>query len=423
MISKAKNIAIIGTGISGLSTAHMLHPHHNITLYEKNDYIGGHSRTISVKTKTNIVPVDTGFIVFNYRNYPYLSQLFTNLNVPIAKSDMSFGASILNGKFEYGTQALKNIFAQKSNLYHPQFWKMIFDILKFNKKAKKYLENDEDITLGQCLHDLKMGAWFKDYYILAMGAAIWSTPVLGMLDFPAKAFIQFFENHGLLSLNDQPQWYTVQNGSQEYVKRLSAPFLDKILLNCGVIKIQRKENKVYINDERGQITPYDEVIFACHSDQALRLIDKPNEKEADILGALTYQPNKMILHSDISFMPKRKKAWASWVYLSEGKKDNKQNISLSYWMNNLQPLQTNMPMIVTLNPMKRPDPALIHDEYIFHHPVFDQAAIKAQQRIDEIQGQNKFWFCGAYQGNGFHEDGLLSAVNMVAKMGIKPQWM
>lgn len=419
---KRKNIAIIGSGISGLGAAYMLEPYNNITVYEKNDYIGGHSRTVDVATPQGKVPVDTGFIVFNYRNYPLLTSLFTHLNVPVEKSDMSFGASISNGWLEYGTPNLRNLFAQKSNLINPRFWKMVADILKFNKKAYTYLKSDSSVTLGQCLDDLKMGKWFRDYYLLAMGGAIWSTPVSGMLEFPASTFIRFFDNHGLLTVNDQPQWYTVKGGSREYIKRLTAKFSDRILLNCGAVKVIRKEDHVAVHDTKGNVSQHDEVIFACHADQALKIIENPTRDEQAVLSNLRYQPNHMILHSDVSFMPRRKGAWTSWVYLSEETKDSSPNMCLSYWMNNLQPLKTDAPIIVTLNPTREPDKSLTHDEYWFDHPVFDEAAIQAQGRIEDIQGKDRLWFCGAYMRYGFHEDGLLSAVTMADKMGGKPSW-
>lgn len=413
-------IAIIGSGISGLGAAYLVNAQHDITLYEKNDYIGGHSRTVNIKIDGKTIPVDTGFIVFNYRNYPNLAGLFENLKVPVAKSDMSFGVSIDNGWLEYGTRRPLDIFAQKSNLLKPQFWKMLADILKFNSKAKQYLESD--ISLGECLNELKLGDWFRDYYLLAMGGAIWSTPLKGMLDFPAIAFIRFFDNHGLLTVNDQPQWYTVQGGSREYVKILTNSFKDKIKLNCGVGKVTRQKDHVEIIDTAGKKEKYDQVIFACHSNQVMQVLDNPTEEEKRVIGTIKYQPNEMVLHSDTSFMQKRKNAWCSWVYLSEKRKDNSKSVSLSYWMNNLQPLDTEKPIIVTLNPGRQPDPKLVYDKYTFHHPVFDKKAVASQSRIDEIQGKDRIWFAGAWQRYGFHEDGLLSAVNIAEKMGVKIPW-
>lgn len=422
MSQKSKKIAVIGTGISGLGAASLLHPYHDITVYEKNDYVGGHSRTIEVKTKDGIVPVDTGFIVFNKRNYPLLTRLFDYLKVPIAKSDMSFGASIHDGWLEYGTQKIGNMFAQKRNLIRPNFLHMIADILKFNKTAKSYLSKDPSFTLGDCLDELGMRPWFRQYFLLAMGGAIWSMPLSEMLKFPACTFIRFFDNHGLLTINDHPQWYTVQGGSREYVHRLISPYKQRIHLNRGVKKVWRDSGNVIVEDVYGKQDAYDDVIFACHADQALAMIADPNPDEKKILSSFRYQPNRAVLHSDTSFMPKRRKAWASWVYLSEGKLDESQMVSLSYWMNNLQPLKTDEPLIVTLNPGREPDPRLVYNDYIFEHPVFDASAISNQNRIDFIQGANRLWFCGAYQRYGFHEDGLGSAVKMAARMGISPPW-
>lgn len=422
-LEKRRNIGIIGTGISGLGIAYLLYPHHNIKIYEQNNYIGGHSRTIDVHTPDGKVGVDTGFIVFNKSNYPLLSSLFAHLNVPVEKSDMSFGASIDNGWLEYGTMNMKNIFVQKSNIFNLKFLGMIKDILKFNKNAYAYLECDPAITLKNCLEELQLGQWFQKYYLLAMGGAIWSTPISSMLEFPAKTFIRFFKNHGLLTMNNHPQWYTVKNGSREYIKCLTEKFSDNILLNRGVTKVVRNDDKVTVYDDKGHIEHYDEIIFACHADQVLKIIENPSQEELSILSNFTYQPNRIVVHSDTSFMPNRKGAWASWVYLSDNQDDHNSHISLSYWMNNLQALKTHTPIIATLNPTRDPLQNLIYDEYWFEHPVFDSGAIKSQEKINDIQGKNRFWFCGAYQRYGFHEDGLWSAVNIAEKMGIKPSWM
>ena len=423
MTPKRMKIAIIGTGISGLGAAALLHPEHDITVYEKNPYIGGHSRTVEVGTPDGKMPVDTGFIVFNYRNYPLLTKLFAHLNVPVAKSDMSFGASIQDGWLEYGTNHPLNAFTQKRNLLRPAFWGMIRDILKFNKNAKSYLDKDPSITLGKCLDELKMGEWYRKYFLLPMGACIWSTPLEQMLDFPAHSFIRFFTNHGLLTLSDQPQWYTVVGGSKEYVERLTSPFRDHIRLGTGVKKVERNENSVTVMDTQGNTEIFDQVIFACHADQALTMLKNPSTDEERVLGSFRYQNNRMVLHSDTSFMPKHSGAWASWVYLSKTREDRNTCVSLSYWMNRLQPLKTSMPLIVTLNPGHEPKKELLHDEYLFEHPLFDEAAIRAQAEIKTIQGKDRLWFCGAYQRYGFHEDGLGSAVALVRQMGIEPPWI
>lgn len=403
-------VAVIGLGISGLGAAYILKNNgHEVTCFEKNEYIGGHSRTIEVQG----VAVDTGFIVFNYRNYPHLTGLFKFLKVPVEKSDMSFAASIDGSSIEYGTQTLGSIFAQKKNLFRPKFIGMLRDIVKFNKQAINYLSSD--LTLGQLLEEMKLGEWFKKYYILAIGGAIWSTPVNGMLDFPARSFIRFFANHGLLTVNDQPQWYTVTGGSREYVKRLSEG-LD-IRTNNPVQKVERRDGKVYVDGAE-----FDHVIFGCHSDQALKMIADPTSLEREIIGSFKYQKNDIVVHSDESFMPKNKACWASWVYKIDGKEDAAQSISLSYWMNRLQNLRTEKPIIVTLNPTRQPDPATVHDRHVFEHPVFDEGAISSQPRIDEVQGKQNTWFCGAYQRYGFHEDGLSSAVELCRKLGATIPW-
>lgn len=411
-------IAIIGTGISGLGAAYLLQNHHDITLFEKNTYIGGHSRTKKINVHGQDVAVDTGFIVFNNWNYPNLLGLFKELKVPYVKSNMSFGVSVDKGWLEYSSN---DLFALR-NLVRPAYWRMLRDITKFNKQALAYIEKDPAITLGQCLQELKMGAWFKDYYLLAMGAAIWSCPLETIMAFPARTFLRFFKNHGLLSINNRPQWYTVEGGSQEYVKRLTESFRNKININCAATKVAQHNGSWEITDSNGRADIYDQVIFACHADEAIKICDDLSAEQQDVIGAFSYQENTVILHSDQSFMPKNKKTWASWIYLSEKKQDKNPAVALSYWMNNLQPLNTDTPVIVTLNPERRPTQEMIYDEHIFSHPVFDLKAIQAQERIQALQGDKGLWFCGAYQRYGFHEDGLLSAVNIAKKMGVSIPW-
>ncbi len=412
-------IAVIGTGISGLGAAYLLNADHDITVYEKNAYLGGHSRTIEVPTGSKKTPVDTGFIVFNNWNYPNLMGLFKELDVPYQKSDMSFGVSIDNGWLEYGSGGM---FAQKRNWVRPVYYGMLADILRFNKQALNYIERDVDISLQECLDQLNMGEWFRRYYLLAMGAAIWSCPIDTIMKFPARTFLQFFKNHGLLSINNRPQWYTVTGGSQKYVARLTENFKDRIKLESGVKAVTPKDDQYCVEDELGNGELFDQVIFSCHADEALKMIDDPTSDEIDVLGSFDYQDNQIIVHSDTSFMPKEKKCWASWVYLSEGREDKSNVVSLSYWMNNLQGLDQAYPVIVTLNPGRRPQEDSILDEHTFSHPVFDLKAIKAQDKIASIQGKNGLWFCGAYQRYGFHEDGLLSAVNVAKAIGVDIPW-
>lgn len=402
-----------------MGASYMLHDKHDITLYEKNGYIGGHSRTIDITIDNKKTPVDTGFIVFNKRNYPHLVKMLDYLNVPYEKSDMSFGASIANGWLEYGS---KGMFSQKRNFFRPQYWSMIGDILKFNKRATRYLEENKTATLQECLDDLNMGDWFRRYYLQAMGAAIWSCSVETILKFPAASFIRFFDNHGLLTINDHPQWYTITGGSREYIKRLTEGFGDKIKKQCGAVNVTRSVRGVSVTDTKGGTQTYDQVIFACHADEALSLIENPSSDEKEILGAFTYQSNHVVVHSDDSFMPATRGSWASWIYLSEKTNDHNESVSLTYWMNNLQNLEQKYPIFITLNPGRKPKPDLIYDEHDFTHPIFTKHAVAAQSKIPIIQGVDRFWFCGAYQRYGFHEDGLLSAANMVNTMGEDIPW-
>ena len=416
-----KKIAIIGSGISGLASAYLLKDKYEVSLYEKNNYHGGHARTLEIDN----TPVDTGFIVFNYETYYHLTRFFKHLDVPIAKSNMSFGVSIKNGKFEYGSSGFKSLIAQKSNLLKPSFYKMIKDILKFNKVSKQHLKDktlDEHTSLAEYLDALKVGKWFKEYYLLAMGACIWSTPLQKMYEFPALSFIRFFDNHGLLTTAGPIQWYTVQGGSKSYVdKTVKELKADGVAFKPAVAKVTRADN-VTITDINGDAKEYDKVIFACHSDEVLKLLDEPTTDEKGLIGAIKYQPNSVILHTDESIMPKRKKAWSSWNYLSKDTDDNRKVVSLSYWMNNLQPLDTKTDYFVTVNPDTKPQSSKIINEHDFSHPVFDKQAIQAQAEIEQIQGQNNTYFCGAYLRYGFHEDGILSAVNVAEKLDVNTPW-
>jgi len=419
-------IAIVGTGISGLVAAWLLSRDHDITVYEAADRLGGHSRTIDIKIDDKNIPVDTGFIVFNNWNYPNLLGLFDHLNVPYENSNMSFGVSIADGFLEYSSNT---ILTKGRNLRRPEFYGMLRDILTFNRKAPRLIKAQPDLTLGQCIDTLGIVAWCRDYYLLAMGAAIWSCPTRTMLDFPARTLVQFFENHGLLNLIKRPQWYTVTGGSRQYISHLTASFQDKIRLNCGVKKIktnpsQHGQTSVTVLDETGHSESYDHVVLACHANQALAMIESPTSRERDILGDFGYQSNTVVVHTDQRFMPKDRRCWASWVYLSQTQKDEKPAVSLTYWMNNLQNFASDKPVLVTLNPEWMPKASTILDQTTFTHPVFNEAAVQAQSRLPSIQNQHQrgLSFCGAWQRYGFHEDGLLSAVNVVKNLGGTIPW-
>lgn len=414
-------IAVVGSGISGMTAALFLSAKHEVTLYERENYFGGHSRTIEVPCKDSLVPVDTGFIVYNQRNYPLLTKMFAYLGVKTAPSSMTFGASIDSGWLEYGTSSLQSIFAQPRNLLRPDFYRMINDVRRFFAASSGYLNCSPDLTLGKLVDDLKVGDWFKKYFLMPMGGAIWSCPFSVMKDFPARTFLQFFHNHGLLSFHGQPQWRTVAGGSREYVKLLLNAF-PGIKLNQAVNRVSRANDKVEIYTDDSSPQSFDSVVFACHADEALALLEQPTPEEISVLKCFRYQDNQAILHNDTSLMPVQRRAWSSWVYLLDGHDDQKARVSLTYWMNNLQPLKTANTLLVTLNPSRTKSSATIFDSHLFTHPILDASAISAQDRIAEIQGKHKAWFVGAYQRYGFHEDGIWSAVRVAQAMGVKPPW-
>jgi hypothetical protein len=415
------SIGIIGTGISGLGAASLLRTAYDITVYEHSADIGGHTRTRNIMYDGKPIAVDTGFIVFNYQNYPLLSALFKHLAVPVQKSDMTFAVTAKNGTFEWGARNLNAVFGQRRNLVRPAFWRLIRDVFLFNSRAPSMAEANPHLTLGDLIQKLGLSSGFADYYILPMGGAIWSCPLHTMLSFPAVNFTRFFKAHGLLSVTGQPQWYTVTGGSQEYVKRLIAPFKERIRTNCGATAIRREGGKVHVTDVTGETRSYDRIVLACHADQSLRLLQDATPAERAALGAVKYQKNVAILHKDESVMPKRKRCWSSWVYHPDGTTAN-DPIAVTYWMNLLQAIDETRPLFVTLNPVKPIAPEHIFDTHNFDHPVYSLEAVAAQQQLREIQGQQSTWFCGAYMHNGFHEDGLRSAVDVAQHMGVVVPW-
>ncbi|MTI14728.1 NAD(P)/FAD-dependent oxidoreductase [Sansalvadorimonas verongulae] len=428
MTSRSLNVAVVGSGISGLSCAWLLSRQHKVTLFEKDDRFGGHSHTVVVKgeDEQKAVPVDTGFIVFNEKTYPNLTAFFEYLGVPVAKTDMSFAVSIDQGRTEYAGTDLNGLFAQRSNLFNPVFWKMLIDLLRFYRASptwEKLLA--PDVTLGELLKTHKFSKTFINDHLVPMGAAIWSTPASKMLDYPALAFLRFCQNHGLLQLTSRPQWMTVEGGSREYVSRIISQIQNasegsSTLQHSCVRKIKRYADQVVITDIQGREQAFDHVVMACHADTSLRLLDEPDELEQLLLGSFTFQRNRAILHSDSSFMPRNTKAWASWNYLFNSQSHNQQKAeddrgpSVTYWMNRLQHLE-GKPLFVTLNPDT--DPREIHGSYLYDHPVFDTAALEAQQRLWELQGRQRTWHCGAWFGYGFHEDGLQSGLAVAEALG------
>ena len=411
-----RRIAVIGSGVSGLGAAHFLADQNSVVLFESEGRLGGHARTV-IAGKRGDQPVDTGFIVFNYTNYPNLAKMFADLDVPVAKSSMSFGASIDGGRIEYGLADLKAIFAQKRNLLRPSYLRMIRDILTFNAQAGD-AASDSDLTIGELTYKLGLGDWFRNYYLAPFSGAIWSTPTSRILDFPAAAMVRFFENHALLNYSEQHQWYTVQGGSVQYVDRLARSLEMRgvaIRLKAPVSAVRRTGVGAEILVNGAEWESFDEVVFATHSDDTLRMLSDVTGVERTALSAIRYQPNEAILHADHSIMPKRRRCWSSWVY-TEGKASNRERIGLTYWMNSLQPIPQDDPHFVTLNATRPIREDLIYDQATFRHPVFDLAALAAQDTVRAINGNNRTWFCGAWLKNGFHEDGLSSAVDVVQGM-------
>ncbi len=418
----ARRIAIIGGGISGLASAYLMSQRHRVTLFEAEPRLGGHARTV-MAGKRGDQPVDTGFIVFNYTNYPHLTALFDKLDVPVAKSNMSFGASFDGGRSEYSLSGIDQIFATRANLANPRHWRMIRDIMRFNRRGLALAQEEPDLTIGALIDRLGTGAWFRERYILPFSGAIWSTPTQRILDFPAHAMMEFFRNHALLGYEGQHQWYTVQGGSVEYVRRLET-WLARAGVNlrpgCPVQSVRRGPDGVWIKLPGGEEDRFDEVIFATHSDISLRLLADPTGAERAALGAITYQENDAILHCDPEVMPRRRKCWSSWVYRERGPED-RARISLSYWMNSLQPIPEDDPIFVTLNANHPVREECIYDTYTMAHPVYDMPAIRAQEAIRGFNGTNRTWFCGAWMRNGFHEDGFASAVDIARAMDARAE--
>jgi predicted NAD/FAD-binding protein len=423
-----QRIAVIGSGISGLASAYFLQRIHEVTLFEANAYLGGHTNTVDIEFKGEKLSVDTGFLVFNEKTYPNLIALFEELQVESYASDMTFGVSLKEGATEWAGTNLSTVFAQKSNLFSLRFLLMIKDILRFNRSAEKYLQTSlqTSYSLQELLDQENYSEAFRKDYLIPMAAAIWSSTAKDILEFPASTFLQFCINHALLQVKDRPQWRTVKNGAREYVKKINTHLYD-VRLNTPVQSVERVVNgvKVVLKDS---IEYFDAVIFATHAPDTLRLLNDANGEEKTILRAVRYQANTAYLHSDISFMPKNKKVWSAWNYL-ETNSPNQETSELSkpvcvtYLLNQLQNLAVNDAVMVTLNPSAKPDKNKTFAQFEYDHPVFDQAAIQAQKKISNIQGQNKVWFAGAWTGYGFHEDGLKSALRVVSDFGLAPHWM
>ena len=402
-------IAIVGSGIAGLTAAHHLHPEHDIVVYEAGGHVGGHVHTHDVELGGWRYAVDTGFIVFNHRTYPHFTQLLADLGVESRDSDMSFSVSCGSSGMEYNGTGLNALFAQRSNLLRPRFWGMLGDVLRFNLEAPELLKADgAEVSLGAYLEQRGYGAMFRDYYILPMGAAIWSTDPARMLDFPARFFVGFFMNHGLLSVTDRPAWRVIRGGSRAYVERLIAPFRERVHILSPVRSLSRYPDHVALHTDQGT-ERFDAVFLACHSDQALALLADPTPAEQAVLSAIPYQANEAALHTDTRLLPRRRLAWAAWNYLMPEGPGGR--LSLTYDMNILQGLDAPETLCVTLNATERIDPDKVIATMTYHHPLFTPAGVAAQLRHREIDGTRRTYYCGAWWRNGFHEDGVVSALD------------
>lgn len=415
-------IAIVGSGIAGLAGAWLLTGRHEVTLFEANSRLGGHSHTVDVTLDGATAGVDTGFLVHNDRTYPNLVALFSALGIRVASSEMSFSVRLEADDIEWCGTSPNSVFAQRRNLARPAFLAMLRDILRFNRAAPRLLAatREHEITLGGLIEQEAYGTAFRDWYLLPMGAAIWSCPTGSMLDFPAHAFLAFCSNHGLLQLRDRPRWKTVVGGSRVYVERLAASVAD-IRRATPVRALQRMPGGVRLMTDTTDET-WDHVILACHSDQALGLLVDPTHAESALLGAIRYQPNRAVLHTDTSFLPRRQRAWAAWNYLAGRPGPDARPVSVTYLLNRLQPLPFSRPVMVTLNPHREPDPRRTLHAVNYAHPVLDRPARHAQAHLHQIQGMRRTWFAGAWTGYGFHEDGLDSALRVASALGAAPSW-
>ncbi|SEH30703.1 NAD(P)/FAD-dependent oxidoreductase [Rhizobium sp. NFR12] len=420
--SGRRRIAVVGSGISGMSAAWLLAKAHDVTMFEAADRIGGHSHTVDFDASGRTVSVDTGFIVYNEVTYPNLTALFRHLDVPTTASSMSFAVSLDDGGFEYSGGTGFGLFAQKSNIVSPRFWSMMRDLVRFYRNAPRDLSTMGGLSLDDYLDRHHYGRAFRDDHLYPMAAAIWSMPAGKVGEYPAVNFVRFCGNHGLLELWNRPIWRTVPGGSREYVDRLTADFRDRIRLSTPVQAIRRTGGGVEISTGPDGWQAFDEVVIATHADQARRLLSDADDHEARILGAFRYSRNEAILHSDQSFMPKRKGAWSSWNYSAKTGEAQVQP-AITYWMNKLQPLGDAPPTFVTLNPPRQPREDAVIRREIYEHPIFDMATERAQQEIWSLQGVRNTWFCGAHFGSGFHEDGLQAGLAVAEDLGgVRRPW-
>lgn len=407
-----------------MAAAWLLSSGHEVTVYERADRIGGHSNTVDARTPGGPVPVDTGFIVYNEQTYPNLTALFDYLDVPSEATEMSLGVSLRDGELEYAGENLATVFAQKRNILSPRFWSMLRDLRRFYRDAPTDMRRlGSQATLGDYLKLGGYGDAFRDDHLLPMAAAIWSAPAQAMLDYPAAAFIRFQDNHGLLKLKNRPVWRTVTGGSRAYVGPLTRPYAERIRLNETILSIRRRPDGIDVVSAGSGTQRYDQIVIATHADQALALLADATAAERALLTPFRYSRNLAVLHSDQRLMPKRRQVWSSWNYMGTRQAGDADALTVTYWMNRLQNLGTDTPLFVTLNPTQPPHAGTIFHSEIYEHPLLDTAAMAAQTKLWTLQGRNRTWFCGAYFGAGFHEDGLQSGLAVAEALGgVRRPW-
>lgn len=416
-------IAVVGSGIAGLGAAWLLAPHHQVVLYEAADYAGGHSNTVDVTLDGITHPVDTGFLVHNDRTYPNLIQLFALLGIDTPASEMTFSVSLPGEDLEWAGSDLSTLFAQPRNLVRPGFWRMVRDILRFNRSAGALLADARrhGQTLGQLLDEQGYSPEFRQWYLYPMGAAIWSTPLQGMEAFPAETFLQFCQNHGLLQIFDRPQWKSIRNGSRTYVAAMLR-LLGDVRLSCPVTAVTRTTDGVVVTSARGE-ERFDRVVLATHTDQSLAMLQDASPEEREVLAGIRYLPNTAWLHTDISMMPQRRKAWSAWNYYSRGDSGAQRPVAVTYWLNRLQPLPFRSDVFVTLNPPAAPAPEHVIARIEYAHPQLDPSAYAAQAKLASIQGLDRVYFCGAWATYGFHEDGLKAGMKVAQLLDASVPWV
>ena len=415
-------IAVIGAGISGLACAWLLAKRHDVVLFEANRYPGGHTNTVDATVDGITYPVDTGFLVYNDRTYPNLIKLFAALGVESAASDMSLSVRIGDGELEWSGTSLATVFAQPANLVRPRFLRMLSDLLRFNREATRLAESGAPLsgTLGEFLDARGYGREVRELYLIPMAACIWSTPTTQINRFPLATFLHFCANHGLLAVSNRPQWRTVKGGAREYVKKLLASLPD-VRLGCPVHQVRRFADRVELATDHGS-ERFDQVVLATHTDQSLAMLERPSLEERSVLKAIPYLPNTAVLHTDERLLPRRRRAWASWNFHAPKPELSEEPVSLTYLLNRLQPLPFTSPVMVTLNPVEAPREDKVLGTYEYHHPVFLEGSDEAKRRVVPLQGRDRTWFCGAWTRYGFHEDGLLSAVNVARQMDVAIPW-